>query len=413
LKRSTTYVLVGVIILAVMALIWSSRNGKTRVLDERVTFRKRDKIPYGTFVAYENLERMFPNAAILTRRQEPGYWDSVSVYERDQAVIIITPQFNADIYELKNLVRFAEYGNDVFISTSDLPFEVSNALNCSVSSSVNLASYYSRLVATDTLTLSLSTPPFSPKLLFTYPGKEYDGHFTKIDSTTSTVLGNDESGRADFIHFKAGKGNLYVHLAPMAFSNYFLMHKRNIAYYEKVFSLLSPDIVKIVWDEYYLTKKPRQNERKNWLSALLGTKNSAGQKSFAAAFWLLLILLLIYVLVEMRRKQRYIPVIKRPSNDSLDFVKTIGRLYYDKGDHRNLCRKMAAYFLDYVRNRYKLPTTLLNDEFIKALHYKSAIEESELAGIVYFIRELDAAQNVSDRQLTSFHKQLEAFYKKA
>ena len=71
----------------------------------------------------------------------------------------------------------------------------------------------------------------------------------------------------------------------------------------------------------------------------------------------------------MRRKQRYIPVVAKPKNDSLDFVKTIGRLYYDKGDHKNLSRKMGAFFLEHVRSRYKLPTGTLNEEFINNSYF--------------------------------------------
>ena len=106
-------------------------------------------------------------------------------------------------------------------------------------------------------------------------------------------------------------------------------------------------------------------------------------------------------------------MITKPRNDSLDFVKTIGRLYFDKGDHLNLCRKMAAYFLEHIRNVYKLPTNNLNEEFIKALQFKTGIAETEIAGIVSFIRKLDGVPIVSDKQLSSFHKQLESFYKTA
>ena len=122
--------------------------------------------------------------------------------------------------------------------------------------------------------------------------------------------------------------------------------------------------------------------------------------------------LLLYVVMEMRRKQRYIPVVTKPRNDSLDFVKTIGRLYYDKGDHKNLCRKMAAYFLEHVRNRYKLATGNLGDDFVKNLQFKTGYEESEIRGIVSYIKWLDESQAVSQNQLTDFHKQLESFYKK-
>ena len=117
--------------------------------------------------------------------------------------------------------------------------------------------------------------------------------------------------------------------------------------------------------------------------------------------------------MEMRRKQRYIPVIKKPGNDSMDFVKTIGRLYFDKGDHANLCRKMSAYFLEYVRNKYKLLAGSLDEDFIAKLQYKSGAAEYEVRGIISFIKYLDDGPAINHKQLTAFHKQLELFYKKA
>ncbi len=97
----------------------------------------------------------------------------------------------------------------------------------------------------------------------------------------------------------------------------------------------------------------------------------------------------------------------------MDFVKTIGRLYYDKGDHKNLCRKMAAYFLEHVRNRYKLPTGTLDENFISQLRFKTGADEQEIRGIVAFIKYLDDAPVIKTEALSDFHKQLESFYKKA
>jgi hypothetical protein len=358
---------------------------------------------------------MFPAASVMTSRKEPGYWDSVSTYNSDQAILIVCPQFNADSYEMKNLIRFAENGNDVLISAMDLSYEVTDILKCGVSTSEHLISFFANMEEADTLTVSLAHPPFDRRSSYTYPGKQYDGYFSRLDTVTTTELGYDKTGRPDFIHLKAGAGNIYVHLAPMVFTNYFLMHKNNFTCYENILSLISPNTKKVVWDEYYLYKKsnnPRNDKKKNWLSALLSAENPAGERSFAAAFWVLLLLLLVYVFIEMRRKQRYIPVMKKPRNDSLDFVKTIGRLYHDKGDHRNLCRKMAAYFLEHVRTRFKLPTANLDEEFIKNLHFKTGVNQDEIRGIVIFIRELENSYTVSDAQLISFHKQLESFYKK-
>jgi hypothetical protein len=223
-------------------------------------------------------------------------------------------------------------------------------------------------------------------------------------------------GDPNFIRLKAGAGNLFVHLSPLAFSNYFLLHKQNFEYYEKALSLVSPNIEKVAWDEYYLNKRfydQNRDNRKGWFAVLLGMKNEEGKHPFRAAFWLLIGLLVVFVLMEMRRKQRYIPVITKPRNDSLDFVKTIGRLYYDRGDHKNLCRKMSAYFLEHVRQQYKLPTNDLSEDFIRNLHYKSGAGEDDIREIVTYIKYTEDSPQVNASDLRSFHKKLELFYSKA
>jgi hypothetical protein len=415
LKKYIPHILIALVVLALFLLMFVDRNNRKKGLDERLSFRKRDKIPYGVFAAYESMKSMFPNAHVTFERQEPGSWDSISLFGKHQALVIICPDFNADKYEMTNLVNFVENGNDVFISAISLSDEATRVINADVNSIEPLISFFSKTGQSDTLTVSLRLPFNQVKQTWSYPGKQLDGYFSRVDTTISTILGHDKRGRPDFIHLKAGKGNLFVHLAPMAFTNYFLLHKQNIAYLEKIFSMISPATTKVLWDEYYLTKRNerrRDNNKKSWIQTLLGLQNDNGDHSIAAAFWLLLFLLLLYVILEMRRKQRHIPVIKKLQNDSLDFVKTIGRLYHDKGDHRNLCRKMAAYFLEHVRNRYKLPTSELNEEFVKNLHIKTGIAEEEIRPIIGYIRYLEEPVSISAQDLYVFHKQLESFYKK-
>ncbi len=112
----------------------------------------------------------------------------------------------------------------------------------------------------------------------------------------------------------------------------------------------------------------------------------------------------------MRRRQREIPPHEQPKNDSLDFVQTLGRLYHDKGDHKNLALKMAAYFLEHVRSRYKLPTHTLDEAFTKSLNQRSGYPEEKTAAIIASIHNMRQADSVSDAQLTAFYKQLEDFY---
>ena len=300
-----------------------------------------------------------------------------------------------------------EEGNDVFVSTMSVSYELTQMMKCDINAAEGLMYYFEQSEGSDLLSVSLANPPFVKKTSYTYPGKRYDFYFYKLDTATTTVLGYDKNNNANFVHLKAGKGNLYVHLAPMTFTNYFLLHKKNITYYENVLSVISPNTTKIVWDEYFINKRQKETRQTGWLSAFFK------QKELRWALLIALLTLLLYVLSEMRRKQRIIPVITKPKNDSLEFVKTIGRLYHDKGDHKNLCRKMSAYFLEHVRGRYKLSTSALDEEFIKNLHGKTGIAEEEIKDIVLFIRGMDDLPEVTDKQLASFHKQLESFYKKA
>lgn len=391
---------------AVVALIVTGNNKNSRKLDERITMQKKDKIPYGAYVAFTNLQQLFPAAAVYVSRQEPGYWDSLSNYDSGQAYFVITDKFSADKDEVRKLISFVEGGNDVFISARYFSAAADGIFGLT-SSSYDL-SFFPEDKKDDSMKITLSNSAFGPAVTYTYPGKTFYSYFDEVDTTTTDILGYDEKQRSNFIHLRAGKGNFYLHLEPLAFSNYFLLHKNNIDYYEKVLSVINPAVKKIVWDEYYLLRKKDDRppkDKKSWLSVLFR------YPALKAALLTAIGALLIYVLLEMRRKQRFIPVLKKSKNDSLEFVKTIGRLYYDKGDHKNLCRKMGAYFLEHIRNKYKLPTGALDENFVSELKFKSGAGETEIQEVVFFIKYIDETPAITSYQLINFHKKLEDFYK--
>ncbi len=398
---------------AIFSLLLSARNKKNKVLDERFTLRRSDKIPYGSWVAYNVLPDMFPQASILTNRREPGYWDSLSNYEEKQVLIILTARFDADKSELERMMSFIEKGNHVLISTQYVSSEADRFFGC-FTSSLNMMLMEIKELETG-MKIALNGPLFDSTRFYGYPGRGFESYFSHFDTLVTEVLGRDARGRSNFIRLQAGKGSLSLHLEPFAFTNFFLLHRTNIEYFENLMSLLPRDAVRVVWDEYYLTQRHQRPERekRNWFSVLMKMENEEGQHSFRAAFLLLLALLLLYVFMEMRRKQRYIPFHSSPRNDSLDFVKTIGRLYYDKGDHKNLGRKMSSYFLEHVRNKYKMSTTTLNEEFTKTLAYKTGIRETEISSLVSSIKEIEEAPQITQQALMRFHKQLHSFYQHA
>jgi uncharacterized protein YjeT (DUF2065 family) len=134
-------------------------------------------------------------------------------------------------------------------------------------------------------------------------------------------------------------------------------------------------------------------------------------KSLQVAFWLVLLLFGLIYLFESKRKQRMIPIMKPLSNSSLDFVKTVGRLYHQYHDNKNLGTKMTAHLLEHVRQKYNLSTSQLDDEFVTRLAYKSGYNKEKLGSLIYHAKMINDFSSVSDEELMEFHKQTEAFYK--
>ena len=79
------------------------------------------------------------------------------------------------------------------------------------------------------------------------------------------------------------------------------------------------------------------------------------------------------VFVYARRRQRAIPELEPVKNTSKEFAETIGRLYFFKGDHTDLAKKMCLYFKDELRQRLYLRRSVWDDETIEHVAGRTGI----------------------------------------
>lgn len=405
MNKSLPYVLGAVAVALLVYLMITARNAAApeRYFDERVTLRQRDAIPYGTKVARRLLPEMFPYATVPYEVSSPFSWDSVNAFQANQAVIVVADFLDADEDELEEMAAFVEEGNYVFLIAHSFSAAVPNYFGAATNT--GYYNYYNTDAA-DSFRTRLEPAAFGPDSFYSFPGLKADGYFHTLDTLRTTVLGRNEQGYPNFVRMDRGTGSFFIHTAPLAFSNYFILHRGNSRYFEKALSVMPRDLETVAWNEYYLQKPQNLNNNRepNWLGGLMS------QPPFKWGLVTAAVTLLLAVLLGMRRRQRMVPYYPTPVNDSLDFVQTLGRLYYDRRDHKNLATKMGAYFLEYVRSTYKLPTHTLNDEFIKSLHFKSGRPVEEVAAIINAINEVHLSNTVSEGRLATFHRQLEAFY---
>lgn len=388
-------------------------------LNDRISLWRTDKIPYGCWYAFNELDYMFSDAEVVINKLSPdrykGYTsDNTANYEeaakyddKKSAYIIITGTVVPDEEEVHALLNLAASGKHVFISCMEMGSLLLDSLRLKTAYTDSYSNF------NDSLTLSIRNPLTGDSAIYSYPGTGRDNFIMEMDESITRVIGKDGYGRPNFVRFDyEGGGSIFVHFAPLAFSNYFLLHKENKAYYDQALSYLPRDLEVIKWDDYFRYHEAGNERNKNNTNSFSAFINWVSkQQGLSTAFWLLLALFALVYLFESKRKQRIIPQLPALNNASLDFVKTIGRLYYQRRDNRNLSQKMTAHFLDHVRSRYNIRLPVNDEEFEKRLAWKSGHDPAAIRDLLYHIKYIQDQPNVSDEALMGLNARLENFYR--
>ncbi|NDC40204.1 MAG: hypothetical protein EBZ77_01450 [Chitinophagia bacterium] len=208
-------------------------------------------------------------------------------------------------------------------------------------------------------------------------------------------------GKPNMLRFSIGEGHFTINTSPGVLSNYFLLQPGNEAYLWNIWKGLPTGISKVYWLDFF-NREPRDSWSFGDMMSALG---------LSEAFLTLLFSLLLYILFQKRR-QRIIPVIPPLKNESVTFVETIGRLYYNRGNNTNIAEKMIQQFLEWVRATYYLPTNAINPEFAQQLSHKSGMDPADCLKMVDFIANVRlSTNNLPEAYLLELYELIQKFYK--
>jgi hypothetical protein len=126
----------------------------------------------------------------------------------------------------------------------------------------------------------------------------------------------------------------------------------------------------------------------------------------------MLISVLLFIFFYGRRKQRIIPVISPFTNTTLEFVETVGNLYYQQKDYKNIAEKKISYFLDYLRNKYSVKTSTFDEETIRKISEKSSSSVAKLNSLFKNIEQIKRSLKISEEDLININYKIEKFYER-
>lgn len=117
-----------------------------------------------------------------------------------------------------------------------------------------------------------------------------------------------------------------------------------------------------------------------------------------------------FVIFKGKRDQRIIPIVKPLANTTLEFINTVGNLYFKQSNHKNIADKKINYFMDYIRTKYAIKTSTLNEDFTLILAEKSAFEKIEIRKIVSIINKISCSTSIKKETLLELNNVIENFY---
>ena len=402
MKKATLYIVIALTILLLIVAFVLYKPTKT--FDKKVTLSYKETRPYATKICFTTLPLMFNNPKVIVNIKAPNEWmyrDSIK--EGGRLMFIVSKQFNPNKNDLDWMYSFVSNGNYIFISTANINQTTSEYLKLDFDynySPTNDDDLY------DSVKVKLIKPLYSTDSSYFNAGFTTGKYISKFDSINFLPLGLNHRNNPNFIKASVNNGAFFLHTDPFLFSNYFLLQKHNEAYYQKVLSAIPSNVNKIIWDDYFTYKKEEGDKKSRSPLRILFQ-----YPSFVWAICLAIALFVIYLIIHIKRKQRFVPIVEPLKNDSLYFAETIGRLYFEKGNHINLAKKMAAYFLEHIRSKYLINTSQLNNELVNKISIKSGYSEEETFNIIQSIANIQVQDSIDQNQLNKYYTQFQNFYK--
>lgn len=358
------------------------------------TFSKRHKYPYGNAATFQLLENIFPGQTISVSNEPPYTLLDSSRY--GQNYLLVTGKVDMGDEDALKLLHAVDSGCNAFIAAE----EFSGLLADTLGLATNVRFDYDFMTqTTDSVTVNFANPGLKEAQPFRFKKYEVQFYFDESEIDEHFVLGEASDSTVNFIRIPFGNGSFYLHSCPLLFTNYNLLHSADHHHYiSKAWSYLP--LRATIWDEYYNTGR---NESTTPVRYILS------RPQLKWAWFTILGMGLLFLLFQSKRRQRVIPVVKPLRNTTLEFVSTVGQLYFHQKNHTNLARKKAVYFLEGIRNTYQMRTDVLDEEFIRQLSAKSGVDEGTVRNLTGLFRTLAEGHDIKEDFLLKLNKAIEDF----
>ncbi len=380
------------IITVVLLLIYIiAQLNRPKEIDWTETLSSKEKSPFGTYVLKDRLKDIFPGSSITSYRR-PVYNVIAEDSVKNAAYIIIAPGLEFSKPDYEQLIKYIKKGNDVLIAS-----EYFGEL---FTENLKIKTRYVFKIKDDPTPVNFTNKHLNPGRKYTLKKGIGNMYFDAFDTAKTIVLGENSSHKANFIKVALGRGSLYLITNPRYFSNYSLLQRQGQQYAATALSFVK-NTRQILFDEYYT-----QGEGGEETPMRVFLNNPA----LRWAYYIAIFSLMLFVIYEVKRRQRIIPVIEPLTNSTMEFVTVIGQLYYEKKNNADIAHKKIIYLLTWLRDKHNVKTQISDDEFSKVLVQKLGLKDDFVVEITGYLNYINECSMVTDKELIKLNYLTEKFY---
>ncbi len=370
---------------------------KNKEYDWSINFSHTSKSPYGTYALRSLLPNQFKNQKITNSYKT--IYELKDSLNSNENIIIICSRFSPDQEDTKVLLTMIENGGTIFISSSEFSGTFADTLG--LASGDSFFQGKNSFQQSDSASLRFVIPTTDSTQSFFYKRANVHNYIRKIDSVSASVIARNDFNQPVTVRIKKGKGMLILNCTPIIFTNIYLLANQNHDFAATTLSYLPKK--NTYRTEFYHVGRMEASSPLRFILT---------NEPLGWAYYITIITLLLFMIFEAKRKQRIIPVIKPLANTTLEFVATIGNLYYQRGDHKNIADKKIQFFFDYIHAHYFMSTTQRDKGFISTLSKKSGNGEQTVRSLIEVINTIHTHEKIRKEELTTLNALLEKFYKK-
>ena len=406
--------LVGVILILVFGLGQKSTKPK-QVFDKTFNVSSTSYKPYDNKFFYDKTKKLATNGF----EERKTSFENVDYYDESTTTyMVVSPYFYPTGEAIHQIKNFATAGNTVFICAYSFSPELVDSLYFSTRSDEAFIHFPPNLTENP---WRINWKSADSTASFRYPGHQpnvgvLDSIYLKNNDVITQIdtLVVDNYRQIQLLEMTCGEGKILLCNNPILVSNYFLLHKTNYQFFNKIAQKLDLTNNFVVWDDYYRTIRSGDANQSNDQPPSAGEsavmKVIMQNQALRWAFYTFIFGIALFVLVYYRRIQKEIPIYASLKNNSEAYINVVSGLYWDQQNHKSIADKIINQFFDYLSSNFHINSKDFQENELEKISQKTGRNLQLTKGIFKEISFVKSAEAINKQNLMNLYQKINLFY---